>query len=363
MSLKLRTLNASLLVIGTSIGAAILGLPVESSRGGFFPSFLSLFIVWLAMTLSALLLIEVLSGFKPNTNYITITEKLLGKSFKIITFIIYLILFLSLTVAYTKGGGVFLSDTINHLDIAISCFIFLLIFTSLILLGPKVLSFGNTPLSITLFCSFFTIIILGLAKIKPSLLSYVNWKEGCFSFPLFITSFGFHSVLPSLSSYVDNKKALRKAVITGTSITFFIYLLWQLFVLGIVPYQGEISLEAAFANDQTAITPLKLFISNSIFQVAASTFYFTAIATSFLGVGLGLIDFLLDAFKIKQNFLNRLFMCLLVYLPALWISQSSLNIFYISLKYGGGFACLYLFIALPILFMIRNKGLKFYKKY
>lgn len=337
----------------------MLGLPVETGRGGFILSLVFLVINWAVMTGTALLLIEVLSKFKSKPNFITLSEKILGPPFKVMTFLIYIILFLSLTLAYVKGGGIFLSDFFNNLTAPLGSFIFLAFFVPLIILGSRVLSFGNSVLTFGVIISFIMLVILGIKKVNLSLLTHFNWKFAILSFPMFITSFGFHSVLPSLYFYVSNKKHLRISVFIGTTLTFLIYFIWQLVVMGIVPVYGTNSLREALISDQTAISPLKFYLQSPLLNFCAQTFYFTALTTSFLGVGLGLVDFLLDSFKIQQKLVNRFFLGIMIYTPALWIAQTKLRIFYLSLKYGGGIACFFLLILLPILlFFSSNSNLK-----
>lgn len=306
------------------------------------------------MTCTALMLIEVLSKSKANSNFISLSETILGSTFKILTFIVYIALFLSLTFAYVKGGGVFVSDVIEKLPPSLGSLLFLAIFVPFIILGARFLSFGNTLLTFVLMGSFSLLIFLGLSKVNSNFLQRVNWMLGCLSFPMYITSFGFHSILPSLYSYLKNKNSLRCAVLIGTTITLLIYIIWQMVVMGIVPAHGQDSLSEALSADQTAVTPLKLYLQSPYLSFFAQTFYFTAITTSFLGVSLGLVDFLLDSFKIRPKLVNRLFLCFIIFLPALWLSQSSLRVFYLSLKYGGGFACFYLLILLPILLFLKS---------
>jgi tyrosine-specific transport protein len=355
MSKIIKTMNATLLIVGTSVGAGMLGLPVETARGGFVLSLALLVFNWMMMTVTALLLVEVLAKYTKTSNFISLSEKILGPSFKVVTFFVYIALFLSLTLAYVKGGGVFLSDLFSGITLSLGCLGFLMLFVPLIVLGSKILSFGNSLLTIGVMVSFVLLVSMGVSKVQTTFLSHLNWKYAFFSFPMFITSFGFHSVLPSLYSYVESKKRLRIAILMGTSITLSIYVIWQLVVMGIVPLEGEFSLTGALIQDQTAITPLKVYLKNRLLHFCAQTFYFTALTTSFLGVGLGLIDFLLDSFKIQQKFINRLFFSLLIYLPAFWIAQTKLRIFYLSLKYGGGAACFYLLVLLPLLFFFRSK--------
>ena len=335
--------------MGTSVGAGMLGLPVETGKGGFLPSLIFLVINWLVMTGTALLLVEVLAKAKHNANFVSLTEKILGSNFKIITFCVYIILFMSLTLAYVKGGGIFLSNVFFSLPVSFGCLIFLLLFAPLIILGSKVLSFGNDCMTFGLLISFLALIAIAITKVKGSPLMRVDFFSASLSLPMYLTAFGFQGTLPSLYSYVGCKKSLKTAVVIGTSLTLGIYVAWQLVIMGIVPLYGTHSLTSALSADQTAITPLKFYIHTPLLGICARIFYFTAVTTSFLGVGLGLIDFLLDSFRMSQKRINRLFLGILIYIPALFIARSDYRIFYLSLKYGGGLSCLYLLVILPIL--------------
>ncbi len=365
----IKTINASLIVVGTSVGAGILALPVETSRGGALLSFVLLFLVWVIMTTTALMLIEVLSEFETPVNFFTLTGKKLGSFFKILTFLVYIFLYFSLILAYVKGGGIFFSNLFDHISPLLGCSIFLLLFAPLIICGARVLSFGNNILVFSMFASFFVVVMLGISEIKPSLLLHFNWKFVFSTFPIFVTSFGFHNVIPSLFSYVGNKKDLQVAVCIGTTTTFCIYLIWQIVVLGIVPFEGENSLKQALAQDQTAVPFLQFYLKSSIFSLCAQVFYFAALTTSFLGVGWAVIDFFLDAFAIKYPFTGRIFVTTCLCGLALWIAQTRIRVFYISLTYGAGSACFYLLIFLPtLLFFIckwekrKKRGLEAVKK-
>jgi tyrosine-specific transport protein len=196
---------------------------------------------------------------------------------------------------------------------------------------------------------------LGITQVTPEFFRNINWKFGFLAYPMFITSFGFHGVLPSLHAYVSDKKSLQISILIGTTLTLLVYIIWQFTVMGIVPTYGSNSLTFALAEDQTAITPLKFYLSSPLLGSCAQIFYFSAIATSFLGVGLGLIDFLLDSFKINQTLKARLFCGFCVYIPSFLIAQTNLRIFYLSLKYGGGIACFYLLILLPLLLFVKKR--------
>ncbi|SUC05558.1 aromatic amino acid transporter [Pasteurella canis] len=53
--------------------------------------------------------------------------------------------------------------------------------------------------------------------------------------PIFFTSFGFHGSIPSLNHYLQgNVKALRFAILTGSTITLVFYIVWQFSTHGVL---------------------------------------------------------------------------------------------------------------------------------
>src|SRR5581483_3580335 len=110
---KLRTLGATLLVAGTSIGAGMLGLPVVSGPSGFVPSLLTLVLSWASMCATGLLYAKLSLWLKRDANILTMAEKTLGHGGKAFTWAIYLFLFYSLLVAYMAGGANILSDLLG----------------------------------------------------------------------------------------------------------------------------------------------------------------------------------------------------------------------------------------------------------
>jgi len=135
------------MIVGTSIGAGMLGLPVETSRGGFGPTALLLLASWIVMSLSALLFVDVIDARKSEGNYLSLSESLFGKACRSFTFFVYIVLFISLTLAYAKGGGVFIAECIEGVTPAVGCLLFLLLFVPLIVSGSKWLGLASSLLT------------------------------------------------------------------------------------------------------------------------------------------------------------------------------------------------------------------------
>lgn len=347
----MKLILAIFLVLGTSVGAGMLALPVEVGRSGFIPS-LSLFVsVWLVMLTSGLLFAEVLVKEKTGANFTSLSERLLGKQIMGLTLLFYFLLFFSLITAYIKAMGGLLSEHVIGLgssSVGSLCFVGIMI--PVLYRGTQMIGKINGFLTIVLCLSYVALIFIGVRHINVQNLISYNWKSSLPSLSLVVTSFGFHGTLPSLVDYLDrNLRQIRLAIVIGTGITLLIYILWQLVALGSVPIEGAISLTSAFLHDQTAITPMSILFKHSSFAFIALLFSFAAMLTSFLGVSLGLIDFVMDATKLPKSDRSKILTLSAIYIPALFLACSSFRIFHLSLKYGAGIASVFLLILLPTL--------------
>ncbi len=345
----MKSLNAILLIVGTSVGAGMLGLPVETAQAGFVPAAFLFFLSWAVMIVSGFLFAEVLGRYPVGANFTTLSHDLLGKKAMYITLFFYLVLFFSLLVAYTKGIGLLLEE--NFLWVGKKGpLLFIIFMIPLLYLGTNVLGRINGLLTIFLFFCYGMLISIGIKHIHIGYLQHASWGKSFSALPLIVTSFGFHGTLPSLVSYLDRDLyKIRKAIVIGSTITLSVYLLWQALVLGSVPLFGEVSLAQASLLDQTAITPMSQLFKHSALGVFALLFSFTAVTTSFLGVSVGFVDFLTDALQLKRTKSHKMALLILIYVPALLFSYKSFRIFYLSLKYGASPACIFLLIFLPAL--------------
>jgi tyrosine-specific transport protein len=156
--------------------------------------------------------------------------------------------------------------------------------------------------------------------------------------PLLLTTFSFQTMVPSLVPYLKrNIKALRIAVIGGTTITLIIYAIWQMLILGIVPAEGANSLAEALARGEPATQFLREHVDGRWVVAVAEYFAFFAIVTSFLGIALGLFDFLADGLHIKKDTAGKLLLGFLIIVPTLICATYFERIFIVALETSGGF--------------------------
>lgn len=348
-------ISAMFLVAGTCIGGGMLALPVATGISGFFPSIIIMSICWIAMTSTALLLLEVSLWMEEGVHLITMTSRILGVPGKAVSWLLYLFICYASIVAYTAGGGIQISSAVHHysgicISKHIGSVIFLLLFGSVIYFGSRVVGRVNAVLFIAMIAAYFALVGMGIPEVKLELLSQKKWSGALLAVPLLLTSFSFQTMVPSLTPYLKrHAKGLRIAIIGGTFIAFLIYAIWQSLMLGIVPVDGPNGLAEALNRGEPATQFLREHVQNVWLSTIAEYFAFFAIITSFLGIALGLFDFLADGLKIKKDFLGRIILGFLIVVPTLIFATQFERIFLLALDTSGGFGDSILNGIIPVL--------------
>lgn len=344
--------GGSLLIIGSCIGAGMLGLPILTGLPGFFPSALVFFIAWLFMLTTALFMVEIIGWFKKPVNLISMVEHTLGPLGKVLCWILYLFLFYALLIAYMSASGNHVSllmyDSFNFsLPNWAGSLFFVIIFGWMVYLGTKPVDHLNRYLMIGKALSFVLLVVLGIQYIAPRLLLHWQPKYSLFTFPILIISFGFHNMIPVLMKYMGgNRKRVRKSIYIGSLTTFAIYLVWEIVALGILPYEDILH---SFKIDVDAAQAIRTYLGSNVIGYSAQSLAFFAILTSFLAQALSLTNFLSDGFKIKHKEQENIWMCLLALIPPLIFSIIWPDIFFKALNFAGGICAVVLFGVFPAL--------------
>jgi tyrosine-specific transport protein len=351
-------LGGSLILAGTAIGGGMLALPVLTGAGGFFPAVSIIFLCWLFMTATGLLFLEVFLWSKGEVNIVSMAKMTLGLPGKVAAWLLYLFLFYSLTVAYVCGGGGLVKEVFEtwgekKLPAPVGPLIFLLIFAPFVVLGAKAVDSINRLLMAGLILSFLFFVVLGSAHIEVHYLAHFSWPLALLAAPVVFTSFGYQGTVPSIIQYMNRDPIkVKKAIIWGTFIPLLTYIIWELLILGVIPAD---QLQQAREQGQSAVAPLKNVLHIPwIFEVG-EFFAFFALVTSFLGVTLGLLDFMSDGLKIKKTGKGRLLLALIVFVPPLVFAMIRPSVFLNALHYAGGIGCALLLGLLPILMVWRGR--------
>lgn len=352
---KGRILSAVCLVAGTTIGGGMLALPVATGVSGFLPSLVVMFVCWLVMTLSALLLIEVSLWMEEGVHFISMTSRILGAPGRWLCWVLYLFICYASIVGYTAGGGMQMVSAIKYyfgynIPLEVAAFIFLVVFGVIVDLGAAIVGRVNAVLFIAMIAAYFALVGMGIDEVNPTNLMHQYWPLSLMAIPLTLTTFSFHTMVPSLTPYMKrNGRGLRIAVIAGTIITFLVYAIWQWLILGIVPVHGEKGLAEALQLGQPATQFVREHVEGWWIGEVAEYFAFFAIVTSFLGIGLGLVDFLADGLKIKKEGKGKILIGSLILIPS-WIFATQFErVFLVAMELSGGIGDSILSGMIPVL--------------
>lgn len=356
-----RMIGAIFLIAGTTIGAAMLALPMQTARLGFFPAALLFITVWFALMLSALYLLEVALHMPRHSNFLSMASETLGPIGKGLAALIYVLLLYALITAYLSGGAsavVSFARDWTGLSIPFlgAAFAFCLLFGLFIYPGLTSADLLNRLL-FCLLALIFIVICFSLAPhIEGRRWMHANPSLIGTGFAIAITSFGFHIVIPSVRDYLDfDVKACRRALWIGGLLPLVLYLIWNAFVLGAVDAHA---LEQGWEMGQLPQIVIEQALGSLSIGLWMSLFVFLAIITSFLGVSISLLDFLADGLKIRKNRIGRFALCLLVFIPPLFFCWLDPLGFYRVLAFGGLLVTALLGIFPPVMAWAQRKKKK-----
>jgi tyrosine-specific transport protein len=344
MRFDLRVLGGALLVAGTTIGAAVLALPVTTGIAGLWPSLALFVICWAFMLYTGFLLLEVNHTVGGTANLITMARATLGRFGEAFAWIFYILLLYTLTAAYLSGCGAVLVGQLQALfGFALPDMLgpvpFVILFGFLVFLGVRPVDYINRLLMVGLGATFVMLLVAILPNIEVKLLERSAPAYTLLAIPVVVTSFGYHIIIPSLATYLDhNIGRIKKAILWGSAFPVVVYSLWTTAILGVVPLGGEEGLLAALHSGQPAAAlsrSLEQFLSAPWVAWISSYFSLFTILTSILGVSLSLSDCLADGLKIEKNTRGRFVLSLLTFIPPLIFAWSYPKGFVVALSYGG----------------------------
>lgn len=345
-----RVLGGVLLVTGTTIGAAMLALPVSTGLAGFFPVELLFVLCWIYMTYTAFLILEVNLWMGENSNMITMARRTLGNSGAAFAWASYLFLLYSLLTAYVAvSGRLFEEFTEALLHISIPAWLgplpLLAVFSYFVYRGTHAADLFNRVLMIGMAIAYAVLMGLLAPHLDTAQLTHVDWKYTLLGVSVLTVSFGFHIIIPTLTTYLKSDVGqLKRVILIGSALPLAIYTLWQALALGTLPLP---LIEIAYTNGTNGAAALTQLLNSPWVHVTARAFVFFAVVTSFLGVSLSLWDCLADGLKVSPGKRGRLLLYTLTFVPPLIFALTSERAFLTALEYAGAFGVVVLLALLP----------------
>ena len=342
-SVKNRTLGSILIVAGTTIGAGMLAMPLAAAGVGFGVTLVLLIGLWALMCYTALLLLEVYQHVPADTGLGSLAQRYLGRYGQWVTGFSMLFLMYALTAAYISGAGELLASSLSQwFSVDMPPAIGVLLFTAI---GGTVICIGTSLVDLFnrfLFSAKIIFLVVMLALLLPHIhkinLLTLPLQQGLAlsAIPVIFTSFGFHGSVPSIVSYMNGDiRKLRRVFMIGSFIPLVAYLFWQLATLGSIESGVFAGLMAQHTGLNGLLEAIRAVVASAHVELAVHLFADLALATSFLGVALGLFDYLADLFQRQNGVRGRLQTGGITFLPPLAFALFYPRGFVMALGYAG----------------------------
>jgi tryptophan-specific transport protein len=312
------------IVAGTAVGAGMFSLPIVSAGMWFSWSLLLLLGTWFCMYHSSLMILETNLNFEPGASFDTFVRETLGPRWNAVngltlTFVLYI-----LTYAYISGGGSIVSHTLENtvgmsMPQTLAGLVFALGLAFIVWYSTALVGRMTTILVGGMIITFaLSAGDLSLRVQMPILMDnqpgYALYSLA--AIPYFLTSFGYHGCVPSLMKYYGRDPArIRACLLYGSLTSLVVYTLWHVATLGNIPRESFKPIIAAGGNIGDLVGALNQVVDEQRLTSLLNAFANMAVVSSFLGVTLGLFDFIADRFKFDNSAGGRFKTAVITFLP------------------------------------------------
>lgn len=280
-----KILTGTTILIGTCIGAGVLGIPYVAAQAGFFTTIIYILLIASLIYIVNLYLGEISLRTKENHQIVGYAEKYLGKKGKRLMEFAAIFGIYSAIIAYMVGVGDSLSFLVlgnTNYSVIFGIF-FGAVMAGLLWSGKKSLKrFEKIAVGVILGLLIF-IIIFFIPSVQVNHLIGFNSKNIFLPFGVILFSLMSFHAIPEINMILGKeKKKLKKVIFLGTLISIIFYVLFTLIVLG---FMGEKTPEIA------TLALGKSFVILGIFTMF----------TSYLSLGNSLEDDFLFDEHFKKN--------------------------------------------------------------
>jgi tyrosine-specific transport protein len=299
-----KKIGAILLVAGTCIGSGMIALPMVLAKLGLIPSILLMLLIWFIMYYTSLINLELNLQAGQGLSLGALGRYFSGRTAEFIGTLSLKLLSYSLLAVFIYGGSSILQELLlSKLSLEYSFSTIATWYTAIVI--------GILLLPITFIDHFNRLLFMGLLIVVTVLIAVLAITADWCDLPLFsdqysklstwtalipvvFTSFGFQVIFHTLTSYCNKKvNILRQAFFWGSLIPAVIYTLWICSILSVVYHNNPLfycKMIAGEAEVGELIQVLSHITKWQSVQFLIWCISLLAIATSVIGVGIGLCD-------------------------------------------------------------------------
>lgn len=278
--MKLGFYEAIATLIGTTIGAGILGIPYVISKSGFLIGLVHILLIGAIIIILNLYLGEIALRTKKNHQLCGYAEKYLGSFGRKLMTLAMMAGIYGAMIAYMIGVG----DALHSIFPSVSAFVFSLSFfavvATIVHIGLKAVEESELFMSalVVLIATIIITVAVLSSQFSVSNLATVNYSYSFLPFGVVLFAFLGITAVPQMKEELGKQtKKLKRAIIIGGIAPIAIYALFALAVVGIS--NGLVGEVATIHLGQTLGRGMGIF---------ANIFAVFAMSTSFLALGLAL---------------------------------------------------------------------------
>ncbi|EKT63943.1 tryptophan permease [Providencia burhodogranariea] len=339
-------IGGAMIIAGTAVGAGMFSIPMVTSGVWFTGSVVLLIYTFACMLLSGLMILEANMNYPAGASFHTVVKDLLGPVWNSInslsiTFVLYI-----LTYAYISAGSSIITGNLaSYIQIpqAVAGLLSALLIAFFVWLSTRAVDRLSTILIGGMVITFIMSIGGMVTTASPSIL-FNQVEQGdthylpyaLAALPYLLTSFGYHGNVPGLVKYYNkDSRSVARSLMYGAIITVVIYILWQYAIQGNIPRSAFVQIREDGNNIDALLNQMNLSTTSSFISQFLTLFSYMALASSFLGVSLGLFDFIADFFKFKDSGQDRFKSALITFLPPTVLALIFPNGFIYAIGFAG----------------------------
>ncbi|MDD1780052.1 aromatic amino acid transporter [Enterovibrio sp. ZSDZ35] len=354
-------IGGACIIASVCVGAGMLGLPSSGAGAWTVWSILAITATMIVMTISGWMLLESFKHYDLKVSFNSVTKDLLGSKVNLFNNITVYFVGGILLYAYITSSGLILQE-ITGLSSQLTSIIFVLVFSlfvwhstravdriSVVLIAFMVLSFvfGVSGMAINVDLGVLFDAANEERKYAPYAMAML---------PVALTSFGYHHSVSSMRAYYGEERKAKYAILGGTIIALTLYCLWLVSIFGNLPRHEFGPVIEQGGNVDVLLKELDGVITSDSVSKAINAFSMAAILSSFIGVGLGVFDFLADFFKFDDTREGRTKCWLVTFLPPLVMSLLFPFGFIVAIGYAGAAATVWACIV-PALLALKSRSM------
>ncbi len=362
-------LGGAMIIAGTAVGAGMFSVPTVSAGMWSIWAIFALAFTWFCMLHSGLMILETNLNYPVGSSFDTMVKDTLGTGWNTINNISVGFVGYILCYAYISGGGSIVVHTLDatlgvELPQMLAGLIFALGLAFFVWWSTKAVDRITTILLGGMIITFFMSVSGYTFNMKAAIFFDSNSGMGLASYfpylfaalPFCLASFGYHHNVPSLMKYYGKEpKKILLCLGTGTFLALVLYIVWLFATLGNISRADFGPIIQQGGNIGVLVDALGHAVNNSSASNMLSAFGNMAVASSFLGVSLGLFDFLADFLKFDDSTSGRAKTAAATFVPPLIGGLFFPDGFIIAIGYAGLAATIWTAIVPALMVRVSRK--------